>query len=297
MKLIYADRLPFDSPAFDFEAEARRSVLHRETDLAFAGDSSLTLPWRLRKMMKAAGTEKVVVHAGSARALMAAAEARRIERGCECHLVYSLEPTVDHRELEHAQRFASEADTVLSASDRQYDLCRTLWADNQAAGKLRRLMPPAVPPSWGDAPAGPLLLYQGDITPGSQLVEAVKALAEREELRLLVIGTGKGRWAMPAVKLARGLQLGDRAVWDGREHASAIRRANGYVAVLSPERWRPAQQLVNASYAAQGARIVSGCTSVADILEALDAAVEPTQPALSVSQFFEDLLTLYRSLR
>lgn len=295
MKLIYADRLPFDSPAFDFEAEASRSVLDGETDLTFAGDSSLTLPWRLRRMMKSA-SEKVVVHAGSARALMAAAEARRIERGCECHLVYSLEPTVDHRELEHAQRFVAEADTVLSQSDRQYELCRQLWSHPEASAKLKLLLPPAIPPTWGDEPDGAMLLYQGEITPGSQLVEAVKALQQRPQLRLLVVGTGKGRWAMPAVKLARGLGLADRAVWDGLDHASAIRRANARVAVLSPERWRPAQQLVNASYAAQGAKIVTSCGSASDILAALYAAPDMPVTVLSVQGFFEDLLSLYRAL-
>lgn len=296
MKLIYADQLPFDCPAFDFEAQASHSVLAAETDIAFAGDSSLTLPWRLRKMMKLAGSEKVVVHAGSARALMAAAEARRIEQGCDCHLVYSLETTVDHRELEHAQRYAAEADVVLSLSDRQLQLCSSLWTDAADLSRLKLLTPPAVAPSWGDVPTAPTLLYQGEITPGSQLVEAVKALGERPDLRLLVIGTGKGRWAMPAVKLARGMGLTDRALWDGMEHATAIRRANALVAVLSPERWRPAQQLVNASYAAQGARIITTCSTAADILSALDAALDAAPDAPTIPAFFDSLLRLYRSL-
>lgn len=113
----------------------------------------------------------------------------------------------------------------------------------------------------------------------------VKVVANTPGTRLIVNGTGKGRWAMPAVKLARALGLGERVAWNGNDNDSTVMKAGPDTIILVPEPERPYQQVVMASYMLAGA-IVAARDNVA-----ARALVTNDTDGLLIPAFTPDMLS------
>lgn len=274
MKLIFAGGLPYDCPVFDFDRVARPLLEQGGAQVLFMADS-WQLPWRLRAAVHAcAPDERLTIHACSSKAVMAAAEVLALERRGSARLIYSPDPTLSGELLRRDLRHARRADVVLTLGDDQAGELRAIigrrsktCCSNDAGQRpaaptccsslrIHTLTPPLpdISGAMEELP-GKLLLYQDAITPGAGLERAVRMVEREPSTYLRVIGRGKGRYAMPALKLARGMALGERALWLGDELLGKVLRLPAGSVYLAPEPRRPMQQVLAAAYARQGAEV------------------------------------------
>lgn len=284
MIIVFTPDAPFDCPVFDFESQARQSALAENATIAFLDGSPLKWPWQLRGLVrKAAPGEKVVVHSTSAQGVMAAAECRTLCPAADIDIVFSPPYSDDAKDVERLRRYAAKADMTLFTDPDMAAACASAWP----IAETPLILPAPVVAPTVEVENSPTLLFQGAITPGSRLTEAIEFLRDNPEATLRVHGTGKGRWAMPAVKLSRRLGTEPRVVWAGNDFDNVIIGVVASTTLLVPEPRSGWQSVVAVSYAAQGA-VVKPTPSA----EASGNRVE----GVPLETFFDTLLRYYRSL-
>lgn len=266
MKIIFAGNPPYNCPLFDFQACFTPAAMSEGIECFYLSDSPIKLPMTLWRMAgKWAEDEKVVIVATTPRGVAGASSARSIMGGRKLEIIFMPDTSAmaDPREWINLGRYTELSTLTLYAStslrESMHPITKTKYA---------LLPPPAIATGQSSAqsPSTTTLLYQGEITRNAPLEEAVKVVADTPGTRLVVNGTGKGRWAMPAVKLARALDLGERVAWNGNDNDSTVMEASPATILLVPEPERTDQQVVIASYMLAGVIVVARDTEAARAL-------------------------------
>lgn len=258
MKIIFAGNPPYNSPLFDFKSHFASEAQREGIECIYLTDGAIKLPMTLWRMAREWDPDdEVVVIATTAQGVAGVRSAASISPFSRYKIIFIPPTTAIHdlRGLVNLGRYAGLSAVTLSPS------AEFLERMHCATGsRCELLMPPALRADDSMRAGNPgnlTLLYQGEITRDSSLEEAVKAVAANPGMRLVVNGTGKGRWAMPAVKLARALGLGDRVVWNGNDLDSIVMAGDPDTILLVPEPERVDQQVVMASYMLAGAIVVA----------------------------------------
>ncbi len=280
MKIVYVGEGPHACPLFPFEARAAQSCLRDVATLEFLPERSLSLPFALMKVCReAADGERVIFHFPSVDFADMAASLERTDSPAIVRTALTADPPMaDKKGVERAAKKAAKASALLFLDSAKREALgwscaheATLEAPALAPGKVE--VTSETPRLW---------VYQGEIVRDSGLEEAVRAVRDNPDLSLKVFGTGKGRWAMPAVKLSRLPGVPQRVSWEGGEHAAQVLRLPPCGELLVPpgreDEWRVAKATYSAQRIANSKQLTQG------------------RPHPSEDEFFRQLLDFYQSL-
>ena len=322
MEVVFIGDGPYESGVFPFSGVAGKSALGCAAAIGYATVNSFTLPWQLHRLLgRGEDGEKVVIHTSSPRGVMAAMEMSHI-RDTRPYTVFMprVSAITDTRELSNLGKYASRCDLLLFQGSAERDVALKAWPGVEVRTEV--LPPPVVEPQADAGEAD--ILYHAPITEDCGLDSVIGALAAMPSRRLAVNGTGKGRWAMPMVKLSRRLGTEPRIAWMGDEHAGRILKVRPLTVVALTNAADDDAAVKIASYMAQGATVVAadapvsrslitdgvdgiilpriGAAEVADAFNRADAlpqlgeAAKVKAEGWSLMRFFENLTRIYRSL-
>lgn len=155
---------------------------------------------------------RTVVHVYNLNDAAVATAARRLSRNAE-----QVRVVLSYRQ---PQAIAAKQQPLMQMLDAVVVESSKTFANEPWAAKCREVPTSVIAPARQVTPVEPEhvgIIFARPILPGKGLDVVIRALADLTELdwRLTVCGEGSGRDAMPAIRLARGLNLNDRIQWLG----------------------------------------------------------------------------------